>query len=285
MADELIELERIGFDANFRSQLAALSGVLVAARVAIAHGESYVVWTDRGPRKAVLVGRRIADWHAALDRPQVGDWIAGTYSDSASALLIEHVLARRTCLVRSAAGTRVEAQVMAANVDVVGIVSALGSRRGTGDRHLINERRLQRYLTAVNDSGAEPILIVNKIDLSDDSASTGEALNRLFPGIPVVLMSAAKRLHLDALAPWLLPGHTLGLIGMSGVGKSTLVNALLNRPAQRTREVRENDARGRHTTTHRELFALASGALLIDMPGTREFGVWGSEPARRRRRH
>jgi ribosome biogenesis GTPase len=267
-------LEAIGYDTHFQSRLAALNGAFTPARIAIAHGESYVAWASRGSCKAVLAGNRRDRWPEAIDRPQVGDWVAGTYSDSADSLLIEHLLDRQTCLMRQAAGGREGAQVIAANVDVVGIVSAFGTGKGARSGRLINEPRLQRYLTAVEQSRAQAMLIVNKSDLSADPSATAGDLGRRFPGVPVVLTSATRGLGLGGLAPFLRPGKTLGLVGMSGVGKSTLVNALVGRAAQRTSSLRESDARGRHTTTHRELILMESGALLIDTPGMRELGLW-----------
>ncbi len=271
-------LEEIGYDAHFQARMAALDGALVPARIAIAHGESYIAWSRQGICKAVLVGDRGVTWKEAVDRPQVGDWVAGTYSDSAKALLVEHLLERRTCLMRLAAGEGGTAQVIAANVDVVGIVCAFGDGKNEArDRRLINERRLSRYLTAVEQSRAKAVLIVNKSDLASDPAAIAATLGQLFPGVPVVLTSATRRFGLDSVGEWLGPGQTLGLVGMSGVGKSTLVNALLGREEQRIGEVRESDARGRHTTTHRELFVMENGALLIDTPGMREFGLWEAE--------
>jgi len=277
MTEPIRTLEAIGFDAHFRSQVAALGDDLVPARIAIAHGESYIAWTDRGSCKAILAGSRVTDWKEAIDRPQVGDWVAGTRSESLDALLVTHLLERRTCLIRQASGKRPEPQVIAANVDVVGIVSAFGEGKSARDRRLINEPRVRRFLAVAEQSRAQPILIVNKVDLSADPKAATDPFAQTFPGVPVVLTSAISGLGLDALAPWLPPGKTLALIGMSGVGKSTLVNALVGRATQRTGEVRESDARGRHTTTHRELIVLASGALLIDTPGMRELGLWETE--------
>ncbi|MEA2701210.1 MAG: ribosome biosis GTPase / thiamine phosphate phosphatase [Myxococcales bacterium] len=271
----MTSLSSIGFDPFFEAQLGALDGGLVPARIAIAHGESYVSWTRDGVRKAVLSGRRLATWRIAADRPQVGDWVTGTYSDTTGALIIEHLLARRTCLIRRAAGERAEAQIIASNVDVVGIVSAFGDGQDDArDRRLINEGRLRRYLAAVEQSRASPLLIVNKSDLSAKPDEVADGLARLFPGVPIVLMSGQQGLGIERLQPWVRPGQTLALVGMSGVGKSTLVNALLGRDAQDVGAVRESDARGRHTTTHRELFLTESGALLIDTPGMREMGLW-----------
>ncbi len=278
MTDVAWSLEAIGYDAHFATRLAALGGALVPARIAIAHGESSIAWTARGACKAVLVNR-LDRWREAINRPQVGDWVAGTTAEPGDVLMVEHLLERRTCLMRQASGGRGAAQVIAANVDVVGIVSAFGEIKGAQARsgRLINEAQLQRYLTAVEQSLAQPLLIVNKSDLSADPAAVEEVLGRHFPGVPVVLTSAKGARGLEGLAPFLPPGRTLGLVGLSGVGKSTLVNALVGRAAQRTGEVRESDARGRHTTTHRELIAMENGALLIDTPGMRELGVWEAE--------
>jgi ribosome biogenesis GTPase len=268
-------LERIGFDPFFEAQLNELDGGLVPARIAIAHGESYVAWTSAGVRKAILAGRGAASWQSAAERPQVGDWVTGMDSASLGALVIEHLLSRRTCLVRRAAGERAEAQIIAANVDVVGIVSAFGTGKREGrDHDFIDEHRLRRYLAAVEQSRAKPLLILNKSDLSAEPDSVADALGRLFPGVPVVLTSVRQGPVTERLQPWLGPAQTLVLVGMSGVGKSTLVNALLGRVAQRVGQVRERDARGRHTTTHRELFLMEGGALLLDTPGMREMDPW-----------
>jgi ribosome biogenesis GTPase len=286
-------LERIGFAPFFKTQLEALDGGLVPARIAIAHGESYVAWTSTGVRKAVLVGRRVAAWQTAADRPQVGDWVTGTDSGPSGALVIEHLLARRTCLMRRAAGERAEAQIIAANVDVVGIVSAFDAG-APADREgrVINEDRLRRYLAAVAQSRATPVLIVNKSDLGANPDAVAETLVRLFPAVPVVLTSFQGGGGTERLRTVLVPGQTLALVGMSGVGKSTLVNTLLGRAAQQVGHVREKDARGRHTTTHRELFLMEDGALLIDTPGMREMDLWEgpdvaklADDAGRRRRH
>ena len=272
----------IGFDPFFEAQLGGLDGGREPARIAVDHGESYVSWTRDGVRKAVIAGHRLAEWRAAVERPQVGDWVTGTYSESAGALVIEHLLERRTCLVRRAAGERNEAQVIASNVDVVGIVSAFGDGADEArDRRLINEveGRLRRYLAAVEQSGASPVLILNKSDLNPGPREVVETLERLFPGVPVVLMSGQPGLGVVRLAPWLRAGQTLVLVGMSGVGKSTLVNALLGRQAQEVGAIREADARGRHTTTHRELF---SSPRMERCCSTRRGCVrWGSGRSRR----
>lgn len=279
MPDAIFDLEQAGYDAHFRAALEALSGALVPARIAAAYGESYSAWTAQGPRQAVILARRLVEWRDAAQRPQVGDFVAGSFSAGSDSLHIEHVLPRRTCLTRLAAGGRGEAQVIAANLDVVGVVSAFGVGDEQVQRRLVNERRLERYLAVVQQSGAKPLLIVNKCDLAQHAEATVAVLRESFPGVALAVISAARGDGLEQLQPWLVAGQTLGLVGMSGVGKSTLVNALLGRSVQRTGAIREGDARGRHTTSHRELFVLPNGALLMDMPGMRELGLWEPDAA------
>ena len=275
-------LERIGFGPFFAEQVASLDAGLVPARIAIAHGESYVAWTDAGVCKAMSVGRRLAEWQTPSDRPCVGDWVVGARSAELGALLIERRLERRTCLVRQAAADRADLQVIAANVDVVGIVSALGDGEDAKqERWLVNEDRLRRYLTAVEHSGARPLLVLNKSDLHRDPGAVAARLGEAFPGVPIVALSGAAQTGLEGLGPWLGAGETLVLVGMSGVGKSTLVNAQLRRHAQRVTAVPDSDDRGRHTTTHRELFAMSGGAFLIDTPGMREMTLWADGGAPR----
>jgi len=288
MTQPIPSLEAIGYAPFFEAQLRELDGDRVPARIAIAHGESYVCWMRDGVRKAVLSGRRIGEWMTAVERPQVGDWVVGTYEDSNGILVIEHLLARRTCLVRRAAGESGNGQVIASNVDVVGVVSAFGAGENAArERRLINEDRLERYLAVVEQSGAAPLLIVNKSDLAAEPHKVIAMLSDLFPGVPVIWTSARHddgESGLGQLRAVLGAGQTLALVGMSGVGKSTLVNTLLGRHAQQTGEVRGADGRGRHTTTHRELFMMPSGALLIDTPGMREIALWtGNEQAEARR--
>lgn len=266
-------LERIGFAPFFAAQLDALGPDLTAARIAIDHGESYVAWTGSGPCKALITGRH-NERRAAVERPQVGDWVAGAMSPDLSAFIVEHRLERRTCLSRQGAADRPERQVIAANADMVGVVSALGDGEAKQERWLVNESRIARYLVAVAESGARPLIVLNKSDLHPDASAVAAQLEQRFAGIPVLSVSAAGAVGLERLTGLLDPGATLVLVGMSGVGKSTLVNALLGRDTQRVGDVRATDARGRHTTTHRELFMLPAGGLLIDTPGMREMTLW-----------
>jgi ribosome biogenesis GTPase len=185
-------------------------------------------------------------------------------ADSDERAIIHHVFGRRTELVRRAAGTESGIQVVAANVDVFFVVTS-------ADRDF-NVRRLERYLAAVWDSGADPVVVINKIDAGGVMADMIGAIDDIAPGVPVAAVSALTGEGLDDVRRHVNPGRTVGLIGSSGVGKSSLVNRLLGREIQTTRELRK-DGKGRHATTRRELIELPEGGILVDTPGMRELGL------------
>ena len=182
--------------------------------------------------------------------------------------MIEVVLPRRTAFTRKEAWRRTAEQVVAANVDVVFIVTAFG-----GD---LNPRRLERYLVAAWESGADPAIVINKADLELDRSSALPDVEAIAFGVAVHDVSAATGEGFDQLSPYLHRGRTVALLGSSGVGKSTLVNRLAGREVLATRELSAN-GRGRHTTTHRELVLLPDGGVLIDTPGMRELQLWAGE--------
>ena len=202
------------------------------------------------------------------DWPAVGDWVAAEMLGGGGRPLIQEVLPRRSKFVRKVAGRRLEEQVIAANVDTAFVVMALD-----GD---FNVRRLERYLAQCFESGAKSIVVLNKADDCGDLAARVAEVGSIAAGLPVFSVSARTGDGVDALDTYLASGQTIVLLGSSGVGKSTLVNLLLQRDAQAVQTVRASDSRGRHTTTSRELFALPGGALLIDTPGLRELQLWGA---------
>lgn len=199
--------------------------------------------------------------------PAVGDWVLARIEGEGG--VIEAVLPRRTCFIRRAAGRRAKPQVVATNIDRVFIVTDVA-----GD---FNVRRLERYLATVWDSGAEPIIVLNKTDLEHDPAALWQELEPVTAGVEVLMVSALKEHGLDELLACCGAGLTVALVGSSGVGKSTMVNALVGGARQTVGEVREMDGRGRHTTTRQELVVTPAGALLIDTPGMRELGLWQAE--------
>lgn len=228
----------------------------------------FYAWTSEGEVEADRPGRlgRRAEEGGGL--PAVGDWVVLRLLEGERKGVIEMVLPRTSSFSRKSAGRTTREQVVAANVDTLFLVTGLD-----GD---FNVRRIERYLTLGWESGAEPVVILNKSDLCDDVPERVEEVRAVSPGVEVVPLSAADGSGFDDLAPWLRPGRTVALLGSSGVGKSSIINRLVGEDVARTAEVREDDSRGRHTTTHREMVLLPSGAILIDSPGMREIQLWGS---------
>lgn len=239
------------------------------ARIIADYGVEYLLGTRTGELRATLPGKlRMAIRKRDSARPVIGDWVGFAPSPQEGATVIQTVLPRRTQLARKAAGRTTEEQVVAANVDAIFLVSAL-----TKD---LNPRRLERYLTVAFDSGAQPVILLTKSDLSENVAEEHARIVQLAKDVPVHTLSSITGEGVDALAPYLGAARTVALIGSSGVGKSTLINRMLGAARQEVREVGDDD-KGRHTTTHRELFVLPGGGLVIDTPGMRELGVLENE--------
>jgi ribosome biogenesis GTPase len=239
---------------------------LVPGRVVVGHTRLLRVRTEEGEALAEIAGSLRHRDRGPEGRPAVGDWVALRPSEGGHRAVVQAVLPRRTAFVRRAAGERTVAQVLAANVDTVFLVMGLD-----GD---FNPRRLERALVLAWESGAEPVVLLNKADVCDDVPGRRAEIEAVAPGVPVRVIAAKPGEGLESLASWLLPGRTVALLGSSGVGKSTLVNRLLGREKQKTREVLDAGQRGRHTTSHRELILLPGGALLLDTPGLRELQLW-----------
>ncbi|HEY6835634.1 MAG TPA: ribosome small subunit-dependent GTPase A [Gaiellaceae bacterium] len=259
-----MNLQELGWDAFFQDAFRPFENDnLIPARVAARHHGPCELLTELGRFGGVPAGR--LEDH---ELPAVGDWVAVRPLDGERKAVIEAVLPRRSAFTRKEAWSRTVAQVVAANVDTVFLVTAFG-----GD---LNARRLERYLTSAWDSGANPVVVANKADLAEDRAFELADVEAVALGVPVLVVSAATGEGMEELEPHLRPGRTVALLGSSGVGKSSLVNRLAGRELLATNEIRK-DGRGRHTTTHRELVPLPAGALLIDTPGMRELQLWADE--------
>jgi ribosome biogenesis GTPase len=260
----LIALEDLGFGPFFATQFDPLVRArpgLVPARIA-ADGAGIYHLLGSQARLGELSGR-LRHELSGINRPAVGDWVAVT--DDAERDVIHHVLRRRTAMIRRAADTDATAQMIAANVDVFCLV--------TSANRDLNPRRIERYLTAVWESGANPVVVLNKVDLVDDLPPLRQAVAAVALGVPTVEVSALTGVGVDALRAHVGRGTTVGLVGSSGVGKSSLINRLVGREVQHVSEIREDDARGRHTTTRRELVLLPGAGVLVDTPGMRELGL------------
>jgi ribosome biogenesis GTPase / thiamine phosphate phosphatase len=261
-----VNLHDLGWDASFADAFESYKGEgAIPARVAARHHGPCELLTELGRLGGLPAGRLGDD-----DLPAVGDWVVARVLDGERKAVIEAVLPRRSAFTRKEAWRRSVEQVIAANVDTVFVVTAFG--------HDVNARRLERYLTAAWDSGATPAIVVNKSDVAADAAGDLAAVESVAMGVPVHAVSATAGDGLDSLAAYLARGRTVALLGSSGVGKSTLVNRLAGRDVLATAETSAG-GRGRHTTTHRELVPLPSGALLLDTPGMRELQLWADDAA------
>jgi ribosome biogenesis GTPase len=258
---------------------------LLAGRVAAEHRAGHVLLTESGEVFAEVSGRLHHATTSRAELPAVGDWVAflpektrgagsGMNIHSGSThrgdlAVIHAVLPRRTAFVRAAAGGTTEPQVVAANVDVVVIVCALGQD--------LNLRRIERYLAVTRASGAEAVVALTKADLHP-SVGVLDEVRSVTGACPVHVVSSVTGAGLDGIRALVADGRTLALVGSSGVGKSTLLNRLASADAQSTAPLGA-DGRGRHTTTHRELFVLPDGGLVLDTPGMRELRLWNAEDA------
>jgi len=242
-----------------------LEAGLIPGRVAVQHRGAYDVLTELGELRCDVAGRLYDESSSPADLPAVGDWVAVAARPDEQGGTVQAVLPRRTKFSRKTAWQAAEEQVLAANVDVVLIVTSLNED--------LNLRRLERYLTLAWESGARPVFVLTKADLAADVDAAVQEVESIAFGVPVVALSNVTGEGLDALRSHLGPGVAAALLGSSGVGKSTLVNTLLGEELLETREIRD-DGKGRHTTTRRELVQLPGGALVIDTPGMREIQLW-----------
>jgi ribosome biogenesis GTPase len=235
------------------------------ARILAEDRGSYVIRTATAERRAAITGRfRHESGSDASLFPAVGDWVAidGTIEDAA----IHAVLPRRTAIVRQASGRRTAAQIVGANVDVVFIVVSLNLD--------LNMRRLERYLAVAWESGAEPVVVLSKADLVEDPSPILAEVERIAVGAAILTVSAIDGRGMDEIRARIGSGRTVAFVGSSGVGKSTLLNRLAGEDLAVVKEIREDDARGRHTTTRRQLHVLPDGGMILDTPGMRELALW-----------
>jgi len=264
MEDVIVyQLSTLGFGPFFEEQLSRSEHpAAIPARIAAEHRGAYMVWSASGAGRAQLAGKlrtRLED----KELPAVGDWVALKDAPGPDrTTIIEHVLARRTVFTRGAAGRKGRTQIVAANVDLVFAVCGLDAD--------FNVRRIERYLTRIWASGAQPAVILNKADICENTAARMAEVESHCPGVPVHVTSALRSEGLAVIRASIRDGLTAAFVGSSGAGKSTLINAFLGEERMPTGEVRARDGRGCHVTTHRQLFMLPGGGLLLDTPGMRE---------------
>lgn len=262
-----MHLSSLGWDDYFALAFNPFStSDFVPARVALEHKHAYELLSADGALTAACTGRLLHDATARDGLPAVGDWVVARRRPGETHADIHAVLPRRTKFSRRVAGDTSAEQIVAANINTVFLVTALDQN--------FNVRRIERYLTVAWESGAQPVVVLNKADVHSDPAGARAEVEAIASGAPVVTLSATRDDGIDALAPWLIPAQTVALLGSSGVGKSTLINRILGRAQQVTGAISDAVGKGRHTTTHRELIVAPSGVLVIDTPGMRELQLW-----------
>ncbi|MGP4062289.1 ribosome small subunit-dependent GTPase A [Halobacillus sp. H74] len=259
-------MKRNDFDVFFEEQVA--SGEQVGRISRLTHG-LYTVVTDDKEMNGEVSGRFHYTVEQDRDYPAVGDWVVFAPYENGERAKIQRVLERKTVLSRKKAGGSHSEQVIAANVEAVFIVTALTQE--------FNLRRIERYVQQIYESGARPVVVCTKKDLCENFAEQIAEVEGVAPGVPVYAIDNLTKDGMKELRQELRSGETISLVGSSGVGKSTLINGLLGEEIQSTQAVREEDDRGRHTTTHRELFQLPNGTYIVDTPGMRELQLWGDE--------
>ncbi len=263
-----MQLAMLGWNAGFAAAFATYASArLTPGRVIQQFNHLYTIATESGEMLAQLSGR-LRHEAAPHQLPVTGDWVALRVSSDQASAQIMAVLPRVTRFCRRAAGRSDREQVLAANLDYAFLVTGLDND--------FSPRRIERYLTAAWDSGATPVVVLNKLDVCADPASRIRTVEEVAVGTAIHAVSALRGDGTEALARYCLPGQTVALLGSSGVGKSTLINRLLGSESQSTQPVRE-DGRGRHTTTRRELLFCAQGGMVIDTPGMRELQLWDDE--------
>jgi ribosome biogenesis GTPase len=264
---EGVSLDALGWSPRLEEAFAPLRAAgHEPARVALEHTHIYRVMTSRGEALARVSGRLRHSALSRADYPAVGDWVAMKETAHPGRWSIHAVLPRSSQFTRKVAGSRAVEQVLAANVDIVFLVAGLD-----GD---FSPRRLERYLILSWESGAQPVVLLNKADVIEDAGPFVNEAARVASGVPVHTLSSKTGVGLAELSQYLTAGRTLAFLGSSGVGKSSIINRLAGQELLKTRDVRASDSRGRHTTTHRELVVLPGGALVIDTPGMRELQLW-----------
>jgi len=265
----MLSLESLGWNSYFQDAFEAIkvSGFKIG-RVAIENRQQYLLYSEQGEFIAEVSGKLLYESESAADLPKVGDWVVISLLEKEGKAIIHYVLKRKSKFSRKVAGNKTEEQIVAANIDIIFIVQGLDNN--------FNLRRLERYLIMAYESGAKPVIILNKVDLCEDYKKRAAKVEEIAFGVPIIVVSAKTGYGIGKIKNFIKEGVTFAFIGSSGVGKSTIINVIVGKEILKTKEVRTKDSKGRHVTEKRELIILASGGLLIDTPGMRELQLWSA---------
>jgi ribosome biogenesis GTPase len=265
----MTHLEKLGWSDFFAESFRQyIQDNYAAGRVYVQQRGVYWLYTEAGEIQAEIAGSLLNRTKGG-ELPAVGDWVVIRPRNEEGKGIIHEILPRKSKFSRKVAGNKVEEQVVAANIDTVMLVSGLDKD--------FNLRRIERYFTVALNSGADSVVVLNKADVCKDLERKIKEVESVAQGVPVVCVSATQNEGLETLLPFLAPGRTVAFLGSSGVGKSTIINRLLGKEAQKVQPVRVGDNRGCHTTTHRELILMPGGGLVMDTPGMRELQLWAAD--------
>jgi len=267
MKDVPMKIKQLGFNKWFSDRIDPTKLIdHQIARVITVNKDSYTINNGKGDVAAEVTGKLMFSADSPIDYPATGDWVIAQYYDKNSFAIISEIVKRKSVLKRKTSGKKIEFQLIAANIDTGLIVQSLDSN--------YNLRRLERYLVMINESDIQPVVLLSKSDLLPDNEIDKKVteIHALIPDIRVVPFSNKDHTRLKLVKELLVPWKTYCLLGSSGVGKTTLINNLLNEERLKTHSVREKDGKGRHITTRRQLINLRNGAMIIDTPGMRELG-------------
>src|SRR3989337_1388602 len=261
-------LEKLGFDNWFQNKIdVTKSNEFQIARIITVNKNSFVVSNGKNDIYAELTGKFLFESDSSIDLPTVGDWVYVQLFDEDSFAIIHEILPRKSLLKRKTSGKKIEYQLIAANIDKAIIMQSLDSN--------YNIRRLERYMVMINESNITPVVFLSKSDLIsiDEIESKKNDIYKIMPDIEIEAFSNNNLADIEDIRTHFTPYKTYCLLGSSGVGKTTLLNNLINQELYKTQPIREKDGRGKHTTTRRELIVLEKGVIIIDNPGMRELGI------------
>ncbi|TFE02037.1 ribosome small subunit-dependent GTPase A [Jeotgalibacillus salarius] len=263
----LTTLTKLGWNEDWQKK--AGSSAYTPARIITEYKNLYKIQTDSTIYLAEVTGKFRHQSQVREDYPAVGDWVMVSLPDGEGHAMIHEVLERKSKFSRKAAGELTNEQIVAANIDTAFLVMSLN--------HDFNLRRMERYLIAAWESGANPVIVLSKADLCENSDKKAGEASAAAMGVPVLVTSAYEGTGLETLKTYIDEGMTVAVMGSSGVGKSSIINALIGEEKMLVNDIREDDSKGKHTTTHRELIMLPEKGVIIDTPGMRELQLWESD--------